>query len=116
MNDLLNQPQAWGVILGVIAPLLISVVQRPGMTGTVRSVVAIAASLVIGVVTVLSTGDFNPENVLTTFAAVLAASHLAFESFYKPTGLAKVVELKTSRAVEPYQGKHERERDEDLAA
>lgn len=114
MNELLAQPQAWGLILGVIAPLLISVVQQPKFTGATRSVIAVAAAAVIGVLTVLSTGDFDPSNLLTTFAVTLVASHAAYESFYKPTGLADVVEFKTSTAKS--RGEYDYYDEDDLAA
>lgn len=96
MSEFIGNTQAWGLILGVLAPMLISVVQQPKFTGTVRAVVAVAASAVIGLLTVLAAGDFAVGEWLTTAALVLVASHTAYEGFYKPTGVAKAIEEGTS--------------------
>lgn len=96
MNDLLNSTHAWGLILGVLSPLLVSVVQQPKFTGPLRAVVALASAVVIGLLTVLAAGDFNPTDWLTTAAVVLVAAHTAYEGFWRPTGIAEEVEYRTS--------------------
>lgn len=102
MSDLLGSTQAWGLILGVIAPLLISVVQRPSFSSGARAVIAVVSAAVIGLLTVLAAGTFNPEDWLTTAAVVLVASHTAYEGFWRPTGVAPAIEEKTSPEASRY--------------
>lgn len=100
MSELLSNTQAWGLILGVLSPLLISVAQQPQWAGGTRAVVAAAAAVVIGLVTVLASGDFAVGDWLTTAALVLVASHTAYEGLWRPTGAADAIEFKTSK--DPY--------------
>jgi peptidoglycan/LPS O-acetylase OafA/YrhL len=97
MSVILNDTATWALILGLLTPFAQSIVQRPEWSATVRVIIAIAAALVIGLVTVIANGDFNTGNWFATAGVVLAAAQTAYALVYKPTGLAKVIEFKTSR-------------------
>ena len=96
MQSLIDQPAAWGLILGLLTPLLTSVVEQPHWTAKVRTVVAVLCAAAVGTVTVMAAGDVDPTNWLLTVGAVLAASQAAFHEFWAPAGVTQTVELKTA--------------------
>lgn len=101
-GPLLENPQAWGLILGLLTPLLVSLVQQPQLPQWARATVAAVSAVIVGVITCLVNGQIGAGDLLTTIAVVLVASHTAYESFFKPTGISPTVELATSPGV----GKH----------
>jgi hypothetical protein len=88
---------SWALILGVLTPLLVSVVQQPKWSQQVRAVVAAVAAIVVGLLTVLANGGFNDASgVLGIVALVLVASNTAYKTLWKPMGVAPMIEAKTS--------------------
>lgn len=89
---------SWALILGVLTPLVVSVVQQPKWPSQLRAVVALVAAVVVGTVTVLANGGFDDTSgVLGIIALVLVASNTAYATLWKPTGIAPLIEAKTSR-------------------
>lgn len=112
MESLIDHPAAWGLILGVLTPLLTSVVEQPQWSRRLRFAVAVLCAVAVGTLTVMAAGDVDLTNWLLTVGAVLAASQAAFHEFYKPAGVAQVIELKTAsksakrQAASRAQGRH----------
>jgi hypothetical protein len=101
-GPILENPQAWGLILGLLTPVLVSVVQQPQLPRWARATIAVVSGFLVGTITCLINGQIGAGDLLTTIALVLVASHTAYESFFKPTGIAPTVEAATSPSV----GKH----------
>lgn len=110
---LLASMQSWGLILGVLSPILISVVQQPSWSGQVRTLVGVVVSLAIGVLTVLANGGADLKDWLATLALVLVASQATYRGIFKPSGAADAIEKVTSLRVF---GKHSKERPNDYQA
>lgn len=89
------------LVVGIITPLLVSVINRPGMNKNQRQLIAIAASVVVGVLTLTVQGvvfdmRWTVEGIITNLVLVIGASQTAYATLWSPTGVAKTVERKTS--------------------
>jgi hypothetical protein len=111
MNELLEDPQSLGVIVGIALPLVTGIVQRPTMPTPLRVAIAVVASFVAGTTTVLMAGAFDASSWLTTVAAVLVAAQASYESIWKPSGVAGRLEGATTP-----RKKSQAEREADLEA
>lgn len=107
--DISSLPQLWGLFAGLLLPGLISVVQQPHWSKHKRVAIAIAASVVLGTIAVIVSGQVDLGQLLdftnvwtalsiwlTTIGAVLTASQTAYESLWQPSGLSRLIELVTS--------------------
>lgn len=88
MSVMLTDTASWGLMLGVVMPLLQALVQRPDWSPARRRVIAVGAAAVGGVLLTLAGGEIgNGATVLQTVAAVLVASQTAYSLLWKATGL-----------------------------
>lgn len=97
----LSETASWGLIAGVLLPLLTSVVQQPKWTNRTRVFVGWGLALVAGVLTCLANGtldnfDTSPETVLGTIALVMVASQATYAG-WKKSGVAPAIENATSK-------------------
>lgn len=94
---------SWALLAGVLTPLVTSVVQQPQWTGRVRTLVAVIASAVIGVVTLFANGALNdgPQTVLSVVALVVVTSATAYKNLWVPAGVAPAIERATSTTHAP---------------
>lgn len=103
MDIFLQNPAALGLIVGVLLPLLTSVVQNPRLTRPVRVLIAVGSAVLAATVTVIAAGQFDPGNWLATVAAVLVAAQASFESIWKPSGVTDMIESATSKSPVHYE-------------
>lgn len=97
MESVLTDTVSWGLILGVVLPLLTSLVQQPTWSKPVRAFIGLLAAVVGGLLTCLANGTMgNGQTVLATIAVVLVAAQATYKGFYQPTGIAPAVESATS--------------------
>lgn len=89
---------SWALLAGVVTPLITSVVQQPRWTARVRTLVGVAAAVVIGVLTLLANGALNdgPQTVLSMLALVVVTSAAAYKNLWVPVGVAPAIEHATS--------------------
>jgi hypothetical protein len=94
---MVNDTVSWGLLLGVLTPIATSIVQQPRWSSSVRAVIGAIVSVIVGVVTVLASGDISDTStLLQTVAVTLVAAWSSYRGFWKPTGVAPVLETKTS--------------------
>lgn len=87
----------WGLIVGFFMPPLLAIVQQPGWSQPVRSLVMFAASIVAAVGTVYFTGDgFDTANLTTTILVVMVTAISTYKGLWVPTGIAPKVEEATA--------------------
>jgi hypothetical protein len=87
----------WGLIVGFFMPPLLAIVQQPGWSQPVRSIVMFAASLLAGAGTVYFTeGGFDTSNLTTTILVVMVTAISTYKGLWVPTGIAPKVEVNTS--------------------
>ena len=99
MDDL----TAWGILVGMAAPLVIAIVQRPGWSNTSRVVVSVLFCAVAGGVTAVLDGTISGvpvtfSGVVQTAVAVILAAQVAYRNWWKPMGTTDVIEAATSPA------------------
>jgi hypothetical protein len=93
----LGDTAAWGLLAGVITPLLTSVVQRPTWSSRKRTVWGVVVSVVIGVLTCLADGTLDhATTVLATVAAVVVVSATTYKALWKPSGVTDSIEVATT--------------------
>jgi peptidoglycan/LPS O-acetylase OafA/YrhL len=93
----LTDTMSWGLILGVVLPLLTALVQQPTWPKPVRAAVGLAAAVLGGFVTCLANGTIDHgQTLLATIAAVLVAAQATYKGFYQPTGIGPAVEVASS--------------------
>lgn len=101
MSDLINDTSSWSLLLGVVLPYLVAVVNRPWWSTRVKRAVAVAASIVGGLLVCLATGAFSSGDGSTILGAcllVLIASQTVYGHLIRAS--AKKVEEATSRTPE----------------
>lgn len=96
--DLLTDTSSWSLLAGVAMPWLVAVVNRPWWPTWARRWVAIAASVVGGLLVCLATGAFTEGDGATIMGAcltVLIASQVVYGHLF-PDAIGRV-ERATSR-------------------
>lgn len=103
LQDLLANPASFGVLLGLLTPLLTAVVQQPTWSKQVREAAAAVCATVVGLLTVAGTGAFNDGATIsvTTVLAVVAASKIAYKTLWRKTTVTDKIEAATSPAPAP---------------
>ncbi|WP_327074448.1 hypothetical protein OG196_31910 [Kitasatospora purpeofusca] len=87
--NLLNDTEAWGLLLGAVTPWATALVQQPHWTKPVRALVGALASGIVGVITVLARGDIaHAQTALTTVALAVVASKTFYDGLWQHTGAA----------------------------
>ena len=86
----------WGLVVGFLSPLVISVIQQPSWSQQVRSLVMFAFALVAGFGTAWLGGQLNGTDITTSVLIVMVTAISTYEGLWKKTGLASVIELATS--------------------
>ena len=94
-----SQLVMWAGIVGFFMPVLLAVVQQPGWSTALRSVVMFVASILaaLGTVYLTSGSDaFTAENMVTSFLTIMVTAIATYKGFYKETGIAPKIEIATS--------------------
>jgi uncharacterized membrane protein len=89
----------WGLVVGFLMPPLLAIVQQPGWSTGLRSVVMFVASLIAGAGTVYFTGDFdisNPDKIITTVLVVMVTAISTYKGLWQTTNIAPKIEAATS--------------------
>lgn len=92
----LDNPQLVGGLLGLIAPGLIEAIKQPTFTAAQRRFLSYAVAGLIGLLTVISLGQFNPADLSSTILITIAAAKVTYSEVWKPTGAAEKIGAKTT--------------------
>ncbi len=85
--NILNDTEAWGLLLGAVTPWATALVQQPHWAKPVRAVVGAVASGIVGIVTVLARGDIaHAQTALTTVALAVVASKTFYDGLWQHAG------------------------------
>ena len=96
MDLLTGDTTGAAVVIGVIAPWIIAVINRPAWSPTTRSAVAVVVSVLLGLGVCAAAGTFDAGlvDVLGTCATVLATSQAVYGRLF--AGSQRQVEQLTS--------------------
>lgn len=86
----------WAGIVGFFAPVVLDLIIQSGWTKRVQSLVAFAASAVIGIVTAFFSGAFNGVGIVTGILVAFVVTINAYKGFWKNV----TPELKTATSVD----------------
>jgi VIT1/CCC1 family predicted Fe2+/Mn2+ transporter len=86
----------WSSIVGFFLPPVIALVQQPGWSNRVRSVVAFAACAVAGAGTAYFQGDLTGRRFVEAGLVVLVTAMATFRNFWKTTGVSPMIEDATA--------------------
>jgi hypothetical protein len=74
-------------IVAIFVPLLVAVLKRDGFSQTVNSLIAIAVYVVVGVLSVLVSGQaLDVNNIMPAVAIFVAGGTIAYQLFWKNWG------------------------------
>ena len=96
----------------IVAPLVSMLINRPQWSRGVRQGIAALVAIIVAIGVLILTGGFESlAQGATTVLLVLGLSTVAYETIWKPTGVATKVETATSPQIleEPYGGTAARE-------
>jgi uncharacterized membrane protein len=79
-------------LVGLILPMIIAVIQQVQFSQAVRSLVAVAACVVAAIIVAAAQTNFNAHNFAVAFMTVFVSTVVSYEHFWKPTGIAPLVE------------------------
>lgn len=87
---------ALNLIVGFVAPIIISVINRPTFDSRLKVLVMVLVSVVAGFGTAYFSDQFNAEDVTSSVMTVMVAAITAYTGIFKPSGVAPKIELATS--------------------
>jgi hypothetical protein len=77
----LSDSAGWGLLVGIALPLVQAVLQRPGLNPNVKRVIAVALSVLGGVITCWLTGTLHQQGTLVqTIGAIVVASQATYNT------------------------------------
>ncbi|MEU0184161.1 hypothetical protein ABZ312_23665 [Streptomyces sp. NPDC006207] len=96
--------QLWSAFLGFAAPPLIAVVQQPRWSSTAKTLVMLLSSVALGCGSAYFGGQFTAHTVGGNVLIVAIAAGSAYQTVWKPSGVAPRIERATSPR--PSRGRH----------
>ena len=94
----------WALIVGFFMPHVIAVVQQPGWSQGLRSVITFLASVGAAIGTVLiQHGGWNWHDWVSSTLLILVTAIATYHGLWKPTGVAPSIEASTSGKPAPPQ-------------
>lgn len=75
------------VLIGIVTPLLVAIVTTLKTSATVKGLLALAFSVVIGVATCYSQGLLSTADILGSVLAAYGAAQVAYVVVFKPAGI-----------------------------
>ena len=88
--------QMWSLIVGFFLPPALAIIQQPGWSNRVRSVVAFLACAVAGAGTAYFQGDLTGRRFVEAALVVLVTAMATFRNFWKTTGVSPMIESATA--------------------
>lgn len=87
----------WAGVVGFLMPPLLAIVQQPGWSSGLRSVIMFVASLIAGAGTVFFMGQWDTTNLVTTILFVMVTAIATYKGLWQTTNVAPKIEAATSR-------------------
>lgn len=84
------------LVVGAVLPPLIAVITQMGWTARVKSVVALLVCALAGAGTAYYDGTLSVVDVGRSIMLVIISTQTFYRAFWKPTGIARMVEAVTS--------------------
>lgn len=95
----LEQTVALILAVGTLLPLVTSIIQQQTWSNRTRTIVGVGMSVLAGLVTYVASNGLvinNATGILTTVVGVVIAAIAAYNGIWKPSGVAKSIEVRTT--------------------
>ena len=92
----MSNPEAISLIVGIVIPLVITIIKQAGLERWVNFVITILVCTAAGTATAWACGQLDPANILGSIAAVFAASQAVYAAYWKGSDVEAEVNEKTS--------------------
>ena len=94
---MISNAAMWAAIVGFFLPMLLAVVQQPGWSNSVRSIIMFLASCAAAVGTVLIQNDgWSGKDWVSTTLLIMVTAIATYHGLWKPTNVAPSIEASTS--------------------
>jgi hypothetical protein len=91
-----SQLAMWAAIVGFIMPPIMSIIQQPSWSQSVRSIIMFIVSIIVGFGTAWFKGDLNGVDITTSILIVMVTGIATYQGFWKPNGVSPAIERATS--------------------
>jgi hypothetical protein len=88
--------QLISAFIGLVMPLVVSVINQEHWSSPVKGLVAVLVSLVASVVTTWAQGGLHSHSLASSFLIIFGATLATYRVFWKPTGISDKVETATT--------------------
>jgi len=92
----MGNAEAAALIVGILMPLLISVVHQAGLSRRVNTIIALAACGGAGVLTAWGAGQLTGQAVVVSIALVFSAAQLAYQMYWRGSQLVEWIDAGTT--------------------
>jgi hypothetical protein len=92
----MDNAQMWALVVGFAIPPILAVVQQPGWSQLLRTLVLAVTALVAGLGTAYFAGSFAGKDIVTSILIVLVTAIATYQGFWKSSGMAPAIEKATS--------------------
>jgi hypothetical protein len=96
----------WNLIVGFVMPILIALLQQPGLKNWIRATITAVVSIVAGFLTAYFNNQLDFQNIVSSVLVVGVAAITFYKGFWKPTGVAPAIENATSKTPPTVQQAH----------
>jgi hypothetical protein len=88
--------QLVSAFVGLVMPLVVSVINQEHWSSPVKGFVAVLVSLVASLVTTWANGGLHGHSLASSFLVIFGATLATYRIFWKPTGISDKVETATT--------------------
>lgn len=88
--------QMYALVVGFFLPPALALIQQPGWSNRVRSVVAFVACAIAGAGTAYFQGDLTGRRFVEAGLVVLVTAMATYRNFWKTTGVSPTIEEATA--------------------
>lgn len=88
--------QMYALVVGFFLPPALAIIQQPGWSNRVRSVVAFVACAIAGAGTAYFQGDLTGRRFVEAGLVILVTAMATFRNFWKTTGISPTIEEVTA--------------------
>jgi cell division protein FtsL len=92
----MGKVEAAALIVGILMPLLVSVLKQAGLPRQVNLLIALAACAGAGVLTAYATGQLTGQAIIVSVAIIFSAAQVAYQAYWRDSKLVEWIDGKTT--------------------
>jgi tetrahydromethanopterin S-methyltransferase subunit C len=88
--------QMWDLIVGFLAPLLVSVIIQSHWDTLAQTICAAIVTIILAAITVYIEGSFSPQDLISSILIIGVTAMNMYNHFWKHTGVTQSIEAATN--------------------